>query len=1753
MHQKILRFLFLILLITSVQFLHAQTIVRNGTTIFLEKKNKAIANTTESRQLYLKFAAPPQKKALAEKGIFLQEYVGSGAFNAIVRANVDLKRGDFTHWMQVNPLDKINPYLLSDTNRNLRVFVSLSKEATQVDLDKVLSLVGGIKETEQPFAWQNKWIVVIPKNRLLPLADLTQVLYLDPKFDDVLLNNSARNISFTGILQNEGGMNILGDSITIGVGDDTPPVHIDLWEKAKNFNPFLRTHHGIHTAGTVASMGIANEYFKGFAPKANLVTDFFSNIIAKAPEYEQDFGMKATNNSYAALVNNCNYAGVYDATSQFVDELSRTNPQLINIFAAGNDGGNHCAPYPQGFATVVGSFQSSKNALVVGMIGKNDDIINPFTARGPVKDGRLKPEIIAVGNLLASCYFDNTYVADNGTSMAAPNVTGAAGLLQQRYKQLNGGLYPDNALIKALLMNGAMDLGNPGPDYSWGFGRMNVGKSAEMLNNQQFFSNTVAHLGQQNLSINIPANIAQAKIMLYWNDAPAAPNNAKALVNDLDLHVVSPNSSIHFPLVLNPDSTHVNELAIEGADHLNNVEQVVLNNPTAGSYTVNVTGFYVPEGAQKYYVVYSFLPQAIDFHFPTINSKVETGSDIYIYWYAPQTNNNFTIEFSSDNGATWTTQGTALSDKRYFTWTPPSGVNSSVCRLRITSGSLSKISESFTLTGRPAAVLNNDQCPGSIHISWSSIPNVTYYHLFKKIGREMMLVDSTTSLNYNFTGLSSDSTYWVAVAASANGRSGYRSVGIAHQPNAGNCNNVADGDLAITRLLSPKSGRQFTQSALSSSETLVFEVRNQDNQVASNYSFSYSINNGAWTASTNTIAIPAAATAQISVPNINLSTVGNYLIEAAIHNLATNDPVKNNDTLRTIIKYVANLPLNLNTAFEENFENNQVTSSVKPIFAIPGIERFDYENSSRQGRIRSFVQSQTTISGQKSVSLDAIINQKNDIPNSPYNRVIGTFNLANYNLANNELRFDLDYILHGIPKFDTANKIMLRGTDTDPWLLVKYFDTNAIGMITNSGSLSLNNVLAANNQSFSTATQIMIQQRDTSLISSINFGNGLTFDNLKLYSVIDDIALVSHNPINKFNCGIGSLPLTVQVANLVSNTINNISISYKIDQHPIVTETISQIAGRDTIDFTFTQPMNLSAPGEHLVTVWVHYPTDNYRVNDTIINIEIHNQPLIAQYPYLEGFEDHNGYFFADGKNNSWAHGTPNGLSLNHAANGAKVWKTSLTGAYNSNELSYLYGPCFDLTGLSNPTLSFSAFYEIEEPSGGTIFDKAYVEYSTDAGQTWQVLGMQGQGYNWYNLPENIWTGTAQNYWHVATIPLPQVAQISIRWVLESDPGAEFGGLAIDDVHVYDLKKTIFDNDSFSPAPTAHIAATTEFGTAQEISAIINPLNQNLGTTIFQTYKHTNFLSPDSQQYFLPRNFVLKAQNTISDSIELKLFVKDSMALVLRNANNCMSCSSQPEEIYSLGVTTYTDSIASVLNNNLQDDSSGTFTYLTHDQIWWVPYADGYYAHFRTDQIGEYWFNDGGITGKNPLPQNTLTFTAVKEPNFRARLNWSSSIDTSLLQYSVQRAGTDGVFQNIFTTYAVHQNNHVYECIDTPVFDAPYVFYRIKYTKLSGGNFYSVVRKLAWDDIPTQFAVYPNPVTDGNINIKWMNPKDHGFNWTIYNSVGQKIKAGWIDQATFSSSTVISLRELGLAAGLYILKINGQSNHQEYKIIYQPH
>ncbi len=1712
-------------------------------------------------QVLLQFFQLPteeQKKTLLQNNIRLLDHVPDNAFTAIVQlpftGNIDgvplaaiVNIAD--EWKaDKNVWDKVN----ADTNATVAVMVNFDIKTSEQDIRTVAASAGGTIEKDKLEAY-GTYKVIIAANKVKTLAHSYCIKYISPVAKYANADNAAKATSRINIINqpvNRGGYGLLGDSVTVGVGDDVSGVyHIDMLDRVINYNPAAMRHHGVFTNGIVASAGIVDPLAEGVAPHATLVNQLYDNILQFTGLYRQQYNMNVTNNSYVTIEGDCNYSGTYDVYAQFIDELTLQYPSVFHVFAAGNDGLLNCTPYPKGYATVAGGYQASKNALVVTSDDKYYN--NAYDAsRGPVRDGRLKPELTAVGYYAYSCIDVTNYEFASGTSFASPHAAGAAALLTQRYKALHN-MLPNSDLLKALMLAGATDVGATGPDYTFGYGFMNVQHSMQILDGFQYYTNAVNNGVQQTVTINVPANTGKLKVMLYWNDAVGSPLAGKQLVNDLDLLVQSPNGTVHKPLVLDPTPANMNNDAVEGTDHLNNSEEVLINAPVAGQYVVTINGYNVPSAQQSYVMAYDLEPVGVKLTNPLTATKVAAGQPVDIYWDAPDVTNTFTLQYSADSGTTWHPVASNLgAGQRFYGWTPDTTISSGKCLIKLTRDNTADVSVSgtFVISPQPVAAIDAVQCPGYINMHWTPTPNATSYKVLRKVGPYMRVVDSTTVNSYSMQVPAEDSTYYVAVSPVVDGQVGYRSLAVWRRPVDGSCAGFPAGDLAVVST-TLHNERQFTTNQFTNAQSMVVLLRNLYTSPATNYSLAYSVNGGVWSTLFSPPAIPADTAINVTLPGLHLGTPGTYIIKVAVHNIGTADPNHKNDTLITQVTNIANPVLSLTTPFTDGFETMPILTLFHDSVGISPNGHWDYHPTTDTGRLRTFVDDSNTISGARSISLDAALT----IPFSNINYLSGTFNLSAYDTSTAEIRMEFDYLMHGTPKTNAGNQVFVRGIDNKPYNNIFFYDIVTYpGTVLHSGSLSLTDVLLHNGQNFSASTQVQFNQNDTSLIAAKNYGNGVTIDNFTLYTVQNDVQLVSIISPQTVNCGLTSgVPLTVLVHNGVKQPQNNVLLHYQLDNGTIYTDTLKTIAGKDSVQFTFKELMNLAAAGQHTLNVYLTNNGDSYTANDSILNYSFYNQPLIATFPYLENFEAGPGNWFTEGLNDSWQYGTPASAKIHKAASGTKAWKTNLAGSYNNLETSYLYSPCFDISKLSSPMLSFSTAMDIEN-CGTTLCDGAYMEYSYD-GAVWTKLGSSGQGTNWYDAAFNIWNTEGNTRWHVASIPLPASTQpVRFRFVLKSDPGATFEGIAVDDIHIFDRVDGIYSGntpDHISSTPNTNVWLPVVDG--GNVIAELNSFGQKYGTSgtldvgVYNNYNYTN---PGRTQYVFPRNFVVKAKQATNDSIGVRFFVLDAEMVDLLNDTGCNSCT-RPEDVYAMGVSKYDNADAALENGTLSDNVGGTYTYYPYPTIQWVPYDNGYYAQLTVRSFSEFWFNDGGPNGAFSVGEDYLSFHANKITPKQVQVDWISDIDTLVSNYLLQRSMDGNTFTTINTTPAVHQPAPTYVYVDTPAVNiGSSVYYRLLYYFNTGDSLYSPVRRVDWTDENELINLYPNP-TQGQINIQWTATAGTPLQIEMADATGRVVLRKTITSKVWNNLT--TLQTMHFASGVYFMKILVGSREYVKKVVYQ--
>jgi serine protease AprX len=371
--------------------------------------------------------------------------------------------------------------------------------------------------------------------------------------------------------------------------------------------------HGTHVACTVLGDGSKGGY-SGVAPSAELYfqameNDNTGNFQSPSLNYLMNSaysaGARTHTNSWGSST--ASQQGKYDSEAEDVDDRANYYDKYYNgregltiLFAAGNDGPASGTVSPPATA---------KNSLSVGnhqnrYSGAPDNLMSS-SSRGPTDDGRIKPDIIAPGGYVRSCraqeatdtsgatWSNSWYLEYTGTSMATPNAAGAAVMVREYLEEIAQRPAPQGALVKALLVLGAQDVGTRDiPNNDEGWGRINLRETLAPQGGQGIWVDDRSVLSgsgnSKSYTFNLTQNNGKFKVVLTWSDERGSSFSTKKLVNNLDLIVTSPDGTIY------KGNDFTNGVSTTGgsADDTNNLEVVLLDYAMSGVWTVKAKNTY---------------------------------------------------------------------------------------------------------------------------------------------------------------------------------------------------------------------------------------------------------------------------------------------------------------------------------------------------------------------------------------------------------------------------------------------------------------------------------------------------------------------------------------------------------------------------------------------------------------------------------------------------------------------------------------------------------------------------------------------------------------------------------------------------------------------------------------------------------------------------------------------------------------------------------------------------------------------------------------------------------------------------------------------------------------------------------------------------------------------------------------------------------------------------------------------------------
>ncbi len=890
---------------------------------------------------YIQFTNLPtneQKLAMENSGIKLMMYLPGNTFMAAIKAGADLNslssfnvRGIHTIKPEYKLLKELQ-VALNENNypgyavKGNKIGIGFTHYGNISHSDMKAYLIANGYEITFEDKYTNWFVVYVNKNNIMNFVGQPFVCSAE-LMDDV--PQAENNVGRTSHRDNcvatdySGGRKFNGSGVKVMLQDDgyIGP-HIDY--QGRLGGQFISTNsgdHGDHCAGIIMGGGNKDPLTRGMGWGADIF------VYEASPSYQGFDSINADYGKYGIRIISTSYSdgcnAGYTTRAQQLDMQNLAMPELIHVFSAGNSGASNCSyGAGAGWGNVTGGHKHSKNSIAVANLDYLDNI-NSSSSRGPAHDGRLKPEVSAVGTNVLSTQSNNTYVQMTGTSMSCPGVAGNFAQLYQAYKSLNSNNNPPSALMKAIVMNTADDLGNAGPDFTHGYGRINGLKAVQTIEQTRYLSGTISNSGMNTHNIVVPAGVRKMKIMTYWHDYQAAVSAGVALVNNINTYITTPSSATVNPLILDytPSAANLNSVAVQGVDIRNNHEQVTINYPTAGNHVLNVSGASIPMGPQTYYVTWIFEMDGYTLTYPIggegfVPSEIET-----IRWDALETVGNQTLEYTINNGASWNNISTTIAGaQRYYNWTVPSSL-SGQCKVRITRGAYTAESDTnFSIIPLPTSINVGWACPDSVRLTWNAAAGATSYDVFRLGTMYMDSVGTSTGTSLVIPSTSTVTNWYSVRARGPLGAVGRRAIAVQKLPGTFAC--PMPNDAAINNLLSPSGTIPNCQNLTAA--PVKINLYNAGINTISGVPVYYRINSGPVISETYTGTITTLGTfAYTFTTTANISTVGSYVVKAWAK--YPSDINITNDTSVTTVNVIAGTTATL--PLTEDFESFPLCSS----------------------------------------------------------------------------------------------------------------------------------------------------------------------------------------------------------------------------------------------------------------------------------------------------------------------------------------------------------------------------------------------------------------------------------------------------------------------------------------------------------------------------------------------------------------------------------------------------------------------------------------------------------------------------------------------------------------------------------------------------------------------------------------------------------------------------------------------------------
>ncbi len=580
----------------------------------------------KSGRLYIvQFAGAPtdaRRQALQRLGVEIHRYLPENAY--VVRMNADRERvarqvAGVRAVLPYHPAFRLEPELISELESGeampLRKYniVVVNKRSDKPGLIARIEAIGGKIEHEQPGSLLLE--VLFDRGQLLRASQMPEVLWIDrwtapeEDMDNARIQGGANHVETLGGFTGQGIIGHIYEGLEASHPDfSKTPINV--------LSSGAQQSHGHCTAGIVFGNGTSNPAARGMAPDAQA---YYTTYTAVTSGFSRWQVVDRLVNTHNVMFTTASWGGgrtrAYTSVSAAADDIVFDH-DIVWSNSQSNAKTQDSRPeaWAKGVMSIGGvNHRNNSNPL--------DDSWNAGGASiGPAADGRIKPELCAYyENILCSDltgtagYSSNNWQTNfGGTSGATPIVAGHNAIAIQMFtdglfspkRVANGTRFqnrPHSTTLKALQVANAAQYtftssstDNRREHCGWGFPNLKAMYDNRALHYVVDETDILTQGSGMAYTINVPANRSELKVSMVYADPPANPSATLTRINDLTLRVTAPNGTTRYwgNAGLNAGNYSVTS---GDRDQRNTVENVFIQNPTAGIWTVEVLAYLVAQ------------------------------------------------------------------------------------------------------------------------------------------------------------------------------------------------------------------------------------------------------------------------------------------------------------------------------------------------------------------------------------------------------------------------------------------------------------------------------------------------------------------------------------------------------------------------------------------------------------------------------------------------------------------------------------------------------------------------------------------------------------------------------------------------------------------------------------------------------------------------------------------------------------------------------------------------------------------------------------------------------------------------------------------------------------------------------------------------------------------------------------------------------------------------------------------------------